>query len=209
MSTPTSWLRRLFPPSPNFGQFLAEQCESVRRITDGLATTLGDANHQPDLAAFETMEEDSNGLRLRNLEALNKAFSTPYDREDIYRAADILDGIVLHTMRTVREMEALDLSADATIIDLASIVQTGVVALDSGFSALAQKGPLVAQDVEVARRTERLARRRYDSALASLYQQVDPIEIMKRREIYHHLADGAALVRKAAGVLGDIAVKSS
>jgi uncharacterized protein Yka (UPF0111/DUF47 family) len=177
-------------------------------MTDALAAALEVQETSIDVEAFVIMEHSANQLRLRNIDRLNHAFSTPFDREDIYRAADSLDGIVLHSMRTVRELCALELVPDQAMLELATIIRSGVAALDHGFETLSKDGAPPTEHIELARDTDRKARRRYEVALATLFEGDDIRDMMKRREIYHHLTDGASHVRQVARILGDIVVKT-
>jgi aldehyde:ferredoxin oxidoreductase len=46
-------------------------------------------------------------------------------------------------------------------------------------------------------------------AVAELFEGDNVLDILKRREIHHHLANGAKRVCKTAGVLQDIVAKTA
>lgn len=199
-------VRRFVPEVPDFATLLARQGAQVQKTIDDLVeyvqhpeATLRDQLHRD--------EEEAGRLRDENMRRLNNAFSTPFDREDIYRAIEELDWIVVHTRRTAREMEILRVTPDNFIREICLEIQTGVRALEMGFSQLGSDTEAAYRQAEAARRVDRRARHLYEEALGELFQGDDVVDMLKRREIYHHLADGAKRVRKTAEVLQDIVVK--
>jgi len=198
--------RRFVPEVPDFATLLARQGAQVRKTIDDLVayvqdprSTLRDQLHRD--------EEEAERLRDENMRRLNNAFSTPFDREDIYRAIEELDWIVVHTRRTAREMEILHVTPDNFIRELCLEIQTGAAALETGFSCLGKDSHEADRQAESARKVDRRARQIYEEALGELFAGDDVADMMKRREIYHHLADGAKRIRKTAEVLQDIIVK--
>lgn len=58
-------------------------------------------------------EHAADVIKVRNIHALNEAFSTLIDREDIYRAIMDLDKIVNYCKTAVKEMSMLGVAPDA------------------------------------------------------------------------------------------------
>src|SRR3989338_5956796 len=81
-------------------------------------------------------EHEADLIKMRNLHALNEAFSTPIDREDIYRAIADLDRIVTYCKTTVSEMDVLGVTPDTFIVEKSKLLQEGIDALVAGFSKL-------------------------------------------------------------------------
>ncbi len=200
------WFERLFPKMMDFGALLTEQAAQVEQALTQLGTML--AQEGIDTERLEALEKDADALRERNARALNEAFATPFDREDIQRAIEELDWIVVHTMSTGREMAVLGVSSDDTINDLLAIVIEGAAALHEGFAKLQSHPDQTAAAIEKARHVDRRARRRYEQGLAALFDSGDALRILRRREIYHHLKDAAKRVLKGAVVLEAIHVKN-
>ena len=201
-----SFFRRLFPPLPDFAALLAEQAAHVQRSVDHVLALLeGEADSG---AQIDADEEEADRIRLRNLEQLNAAFSTAFDREDIYRAIEALDWVVVHMKRTARELEVLGVAPSPPMVELGAEVQRGVSALAEGFLHLAKDPRSARAAAELARGTNKRARKLYECALGQLFQGEVTVEMLKRREIYHHLADGAKRVSSAAEILQHIVVKA-
>lgn len=200
------WRDRLLPRVPDFADLLAEQCRHVWRNARDLVDVLDEG--PPDgIERLDANEAEAERLRRRNLRRLNRAFSTPFDREDIHRAIEQLDWITVHLNRVPHEMRALEVTADEPMRQLGREVLRGVEALTDGFAALKDTPQAAAGHAEAARKSERRARRLYEHGLASLFQGTDHIQMLKRRELYHHLADGAKRVHSAASILLEIVVK--
>ena len=84
---------RVFPKTPDFYTMLAEQCQQVGHTTNLLVEYMetGDSD-VGNLVKRNKHEADV--IKVRNIHTLNEAFSTPIDREDIYRAIVDLDDVV-------------------------------------------------------------------------------------------------------------------
>ena len=201
-------LRSFAPEVPDFATLLERQSAHVRKTIDDLVEYV----QHPEASLRDQLhrdEEEAQKLRDENMRRLNNAFSTPFDREDIYRAIEELDWIVVHTRRTAREMEILGVTPDNFIREICLEIQTGVTALAASFAKLGCDTEAAFRQAETARRIDRRARNLYEEALGELFKGDDTIDMLKRREIYHHLADGAKRVRKTAEVLQDIVVKAA
>ncbi|RMG14116.1 MAG: DUF47 family protein [Planctomycetota bacterium] len=201
-----SLLQRLFPPTPDFPGLLAEQARHVRLAVDHVVALLRGQELPP--AQIDEDEAQADRLRQRNFAALNDAFSTPFDREDIYRAIEALDWIVVHMKRTARELEVLEVEPSPPMAQLGAEIQRGTSALAEGFALLAQRPQDAIPRGEEARGTNKRARAIYERALRDLFRGEVTTDMLKRREIYHHLADGAKRVGRAAEVLLNIVVKA-
>ncbi len=201
-------LARVFPSTPDFFKLLTEQCVLVGVSVNGLVEYVktGDAELGRQL---KRDEHEADLIRIRNIHILNEAFSTPIDREDIYRAIADLDQIVTYCKTTYSEMDVLNVAPDTFIIEKAKLLQEGVNALVAGFGKLGVTPLEAAKDADAARKTQRQVERLYRVALAELFKGDDYIDMLKRREIYRHLSNAAHNVRHCANTLQDIVVKIS
>jgi uncharacterized protein Yka (UPF0111/DUF47 family) len=150
------------------------------------------------------------------------------DREDIYRAIVGLDKILNYAKTTTREMEALNLTPDKYMLEIAGEYLNGARALKAGFNKLSENPSVAEEDARIARKTERNVEKIYRRALAELFsvdesiQKLDAnvpgskkeamltvVEMFKRRELYRHLSNGSDRMARAADILHDIVVKIS
>ena len=205
------WLERAFPKGHDFALLLKEQAASVAASVELVRDHL---DHRPQAQGVPTAEDVARSFeqarleKQRCLEALNDSFATEFDREDIFRAIEDLNWIAEYAARGVEELHALALVSDDATGRLAVTVARGARALSDAYAALGtdkRAALALAHEGEIC---DGQARAEYVTALgALLVPGVDPLEAMKRREVYHHLADAATRVRRASMVLANMIVK--
>jgi uncharacterized protein Yka (UPF0111/DUF47 family) len=201
-------LDRVFPKVPDFFHMLTEQTIMVAKTVDLLVEYM--ENGDPKVAeAVKQDVHEADLIKMRNLHELNDAFSTPIDREDIYRAIIALDDIVMYCKTTVHEMDVLGVTPDQFMRDISHCIKEGVTALTNGFAKLGNNPGFAAQDANLARQAERHAEKLYRVALPILFDGSDYINMFKRREIYRHLTNAAQHMALCANRLHDIVVKIS
>jgi uncharacterized protein Yka (UPF0111/DUF47 family) len=201
-------LDRVFPKIPDFFHMLTEQTIMVAKTVNLLVEYM----EHGDPKVAELLKQDvheADIIKMRNLHELNDAFSTPIDREDIYRAIIALDEIVMYCKTTVHEMDVLGVTPDDFMRNVAHCIKEGVDALTNGFSKLGTTPATAALDANEARTAERHAEKLYRVALPNLFDGTDYINMFKRREIYRHLTNAAEHMALCANRLHDIVVKIS
>ena len=115
------------------------------------------------------LEHAGDRLKARNLDVLHRSFSTPMDREDIYRAVTAIDTVLNYAKTTVREMSVLKLPPDLHTLRMAMLLDEGAQALRDGFAAI-EKDPNRAElEADRARKTERGTEKLYRAALTELF----------------------------------------
>lgn len=197
---------RVFPKMPDFFALLTEQCQHVAQTTGRLVEFM----ETGDSAVGQSIRQDeheADRVKIHNLHTLNEAFSTPIDREDLYRAIIDLDEIVNYCKTTVSEMEVLGLAPDKHCLEMAMHIKLGTDALVQGYARLAKEPALAAEDADIARKAERRVEKNYRRAIAELFVGDDYIHMFKRREIYRHLSNAADRMANCANTLHDIVVK--
>ena len=199
---------RIFPKAPDFFGMISEQTIKVTHTVDLLVEYM----EHGDPTFAEALKQDvheADLIKMRNLHELNDAFSTPIDREDIYRAIMALDDIVMYCKTTVHEMDMLGVTPDDFMRDISHSIKEGVDALASGYAKLGTSPAAAAMDANAARHADRHAEKLYRAALPNLFEGTDYINMFKRREIYRHLTNAAHHMALCANRLHDIVVKIS
>ena len=199
-------LGRIFPKMPDFFTMLSNQCEQVAKTAGLLVEFMETADHEVG-RQIRKDEHEADRVKISNLHTLNEAFSTPIDREDLYRAIMDLDEIVNYCKTTVSEMEVLGLAPDKHCLEMAMHIKLGTDALVHGFAKLAKTPQNAAGDADSARKAERRVEKAYRRAIADLFQGDNYIHMFKQREIYRHLANAADRMAHCANTLHDIVVK--
>ncbi len=199
-------LDRLIPTPPDFFALLAEQSAMVTLTIRNLQQYMnnGDNSLAEELAIDE---HKADTLKKRNLHQLNRAFSTPIDREDIYRAIASLDWIITHCKSTINEMLDLQVEPDDHMRTILNELLSGSEALERGFNSLSTYPADCEKEAQTARHAHRRIERFYRHSLIDLFQGEVTPEMLKKREVYHHLMDGSRHLHQSANVLHDIMVK--
>jgi uncharacterized protein Yka (UPF0111/DUF47 family) len=210
---------------PDFYGLINLQCDHICQALDVYVEFM----ESGDIAAGDrvrAMEKEGDELKAKNMEVLSRAFATPMDREDIYRAIVTIDEILNYAKTTVREVEALEIKPDKYMADMARLIRDGSMALRDGYAMISSNPNGAEVYAAIARKSERSTEKVYRAALKDLFHAQDHIdalgkkaenaevdamvyviEIFKRREVYRHLSNGADRVEHAAGVLHDIIVQ--
>ena len=199
-------INRMIPTPADFFSLLAEQSTMVTETLRNLDLYM----RQCDTQTANILSEDehaADSLKIRNLHQLNRAFSTPIDREDIYRSIEALDWIITHCKSTINELLDLDVAPDTHMQAICSELLQGSEALQRGFEALAVYPSAAEEAAHNARHSHRKIERLYRHSLAELFQGDVTTDMLKKREIYHHLMDGSRRLHAAANILHDIMVK--
>jgi uncharacterized protein Yka (UPF0111/DUF47 family) len=223
----TRLVDRVFPRMPDFYSLLNDQCDLVVEAMEIFVQFMesGDRTLAKQVRALEKRGDE---LKARNTDILNKSFSTPMDREDIYRAIASIDHIVNYAKTTTREIEVLNVQPDKYMLELAVLLKEGAYALQRGYRKLSESPRQAEADSQAARKAERTSEKVYRRALGELFredayidmlarQETDTkvaavklvIDIFKHREIYRHLSNASDRLARAGEVLHDIVVKIS
>lgn len=218
---------RVFPRMPDFYSLLNEQCDLAVEALEIFVQFMEKGD--PALAKqVRALEKRGDVLKARNTDILSKSFSTPMDREDIYRAIATIDHIVNYAKTTTREIEVLNVEPDKYMLELAVLLKEGAYALQRGYRKLSENPHQAEEDSQAARKAERSSEKVYRRALGELFREEAYIEILgnqetdtkvaavklvldifKHREIYRHLSNAADRLARAGEVLHDIVVKIS
>ncbi len=216
----------LFPRMPDFYGLLGEQCDVLVKAMDAMLgfMTTGDTDMAREVRRLEKIGDQ---LKARNIDILNRSFSTTFDREDIYMAIVRIDHVLNYAKTTMREMELLEVTGDRYTLAMARQLKAGAVALQSGFQHLKSQPLAGESDARAARKTERRVEKIYREALVEMFQgeryrtlmsENTPLDThecmdfvvssMKRREVYRHLSNASDRLAHAADLLHDIIVKN-
>jgi len=159
--------------------------------------------------AVEKAEHEADELRKQVVEALNRAFVTPIDREDIYALSGAVDDMADYANATVREMIDFGVTTNNHLKLMAQGVSEIGEIVTQAISQM-RDNPQLANDLVVrAKKRENFVEHCYREALVDLFRSNDVKEILKTREIYRHLSNAADRGDTAANIIGNIIFKVS
>jgi uncharacterized protein len=194
---------RLMPRDQHFGALFVVDGENLRAAT---AELLEMVTHYDDLEArvqrVRDLEHTGDVIGDDLIDRLERAFITPFDREDIHELVSRVDDIVDRVQEIAETFLLYDVKAPtAEARELATILDTQAVRLLEAFHGLdTMKG------LEVPLREVHELENRADgasrAAIAGLFRGgIDAIEVIKWRDIYHYLEEAIDAAEDAAEVL--------
>ncbi len=222
-----SLLDNILPRVPPFFKYLHEQSEMLVKTFSALVVYLesGERIRAGEVAALETQAAE---FREKLLEILSNAFSTPMDREDVYRAIASIHEPIWSARIAAEEMDALGIKSDRFAVEMATILREAASALEHGYAKMDKDARSASGDAGVAVRCRSTIDKAYRRALAELYNvettlqslqanetnaKVDAmnqvVNILKKRELYRHLHFAGRQMGEAGSVLKGIIVQMS
>jgi predicted phosphate transport protein (TIGR00153 family) len=203
---------RLTPRGSQFFDMISALAAELVRGADELAQLLGaDAEARQEIAErLRDIEHAADETAHSIIQALNRTFVTPFDRDDIYRLTSSLDDC----------MDAMEEAGDRIVLyqvtrlpagvrDQMSVLQRAAELTSQAMPRLRAPGELGHFWVEI-NRLENEADRVYRALLVELYTDADdPIEVMKLKEIVDMLEQAADAFEHVANTVETIALKES
>jgi predicted phosphate transport protein (TIGR00153 family) len=170
------------------------------------------SNPDSGLAAqVNKIEKDADEVRRILIDELNQTFVTPIDREDIFALSRAIDDILDYADSTIEEMVLFQAQSNSYIQRMASLLHDAAHEIYQGVLQLDDHPSVAAEHAVRAKALENRMETVYREALADLFSDADDMEkivqILKLREIYRHMSNGADRGDEAANVIGDIVVK--
>jgi uncharacterized protein Yka (UPF0111/DUF47 family) len=144
------------------------------------------------------------------IQLLNTQYVTPFDREDIYELATAIDDVVDHIEEACDLLELYNLEQPARrAVEQCDIIVGATEQLAVALSGL--KGLRgVQQALVLVKQKEDEGDRLVREAIGSLFHdsRIDPLVVIRWKDIYDSLEDAIDACETAANVLGNIVVKN-
>jgi uncharacterized protein len=163
---------------------------------------------QSDVKAVETAGDQ---ITHDIVQLLNTQYVTPFDREDIYELATAIDDVVDHIEEASDLLDLYNLEQPARrAVEQCGIIRAAAEQLAIGLSGLKGLRGVQQALVEVKRKEDegdRLVR----DAIGALFhdERIDPLVVIRWKDIHESLEDALDACETAANVLGNIVVKNA
>lgn len=195
----------IFPPKYDFQRMVQDQAEMTKEGVRALVDWLKEGSiSSPDaLVAIEQKADDSRHLMEGKL---MEAFSTPFDRQDIYSLARQMDYILNYSLSTAVEMRAFGVPPDETILRMAQVLQAGTALVAEAVRLMGTHAVEAGRMVQKMRWAEREIENAYVAGLSAVLRTDEPVLAMGKREVYHHLKDAGRTLSDTIDVLHRIIV---
>lgn len=194
---------RLMPRDARFGELFVADGENLRSATTEL---LEMTTRYDDLEArvqrIRDLEHQGDVISDDLIERLERAFITPFDREDIHELVSRVDDVVDRVQEIAETFVLYDVTTPTPEArELARILDDQAERLLEAFRRLDAMKDLETPLKEV-HELENLADGRSRAAIAGLFRGgIDALEVIKWRDIYHYLEEAIDSAEDAAEVL--------
>ncbi len=207
-----SWKDILFKKEPDkFIALLIEHAKAVQRGMDALYDYMKTGEKEKYTKIVEQAEKDADEIRRILVDELNRAFITPFDREDIFALSRAIDDVIDYADTTIHEMELLDIEPDEFLTDMTALLADAAREIVMAMQTLESHPGVASEHARRAKSAENRVERAYRKAVAKLFEGADDIDdilkILKYREIYRHISNAADRADEAGNIIGDIVVK--
>ncbi|MDD2710240.1 MAG: DUF47 family protein [Verrucomicrobiae bacterium] len=205
-------LNRFMPKEEDFFALLEQASTLVIQGSEQLQQLLEDYTDLPTkLHALENQEHACDRITHMTMDRLNKAFITPFDREDIHQLVSAIDDIMDTIEAAAQRMEMVRLKKPTEPIKkLSQIIHRQCLCVHQavqGLRDIRNFNSIQDQCVEI-HRLENESDILMKQAIGHLFDvEKDPIELMKMKEIYENLEVVTDRCEAVASTIQGVVVK--
>ena len=207
-------MKFLLPKQVNFLEYFERAADNVLAGAVAFQAMITDYRDlEAKTAAIKTIETQGDAITHETLDALNKTFITPIDREDIHalisKLDDILDLIDAAAHRLLGYRIAAPtpelVAISAHLIKPIEIIKQALLMLDNS-----RHHPRIIQLCEQVNELEHDADVLHRNAIMRLFdEEKDPIRILKLKEIYENLEEATDCCEDVVNVIESVILKNS
>jgi predicted phosphate transport protein (TIGR00153 family) len=202
---------RLLPREEKFYHLFLKQVEIIseasRLLLEGVKT--GNGRLAGAAAEINVLEHRGDEVIHELFTRLNQTLITPIDPEDIHNLSSALDNVLDGVEDTAHRLVSYRIDPiPPAMIKLAEIVASCAKALKAAFEALEHNGPIMEHCIEINRlenEADLIGRR----SVVDLFDQNDPIALIKFKEVYEFFEETIDSCEDVADVLQNVVVKNS
>ncbi len=194
-------------------KFVALLIEQAEVTLDGMKLLEKCILH-PDEEAIEQIrqkEYQADEVRRVLIDELHNTFITPFDREDIFNISLNIDDMLDYALTTVEEMELLEVEADDFLIKMVSLIKQEAEELLMATHRLSANPRVAGQHAQRAKKLENEVENIYRAAIVDLFTKAKDFKplmmMLRRREVYRHVANMSDKADAAANVFGMVVMK--
>lgn len=205
---------KFLPSQVDFQKFFERSADNVLAGAQAFNAMVDDyTDLEAKVARIKELETTGDGITHETLDALNRTFITPIDREDIHALSSKLDDILdlidaaAHRLLGYRIAETTpDLVQHARmLIKPIETIKAALLLLDN----MKHQERILGLCREI-RRLEHEADVIHHGAITRLFDhEKDPIRIMKLKEIYENLEEATDRCEDVADVIESVILKNS
>lgn len=197
---------RLFPVKYDFYEMLDNQARITASGIDALYNWLGNGSETESKALIQ-YAKDADEIRINMERKLIEAFTTPFDRVDIYSISVGMDKIIEYAKSTLLSMQEYDVKSNDIISKMVGKLKEGADLFSGSIKELKNNPSASGQNIAKMRDTHVMIEQFYRDGMAVVFKSNDPMYAIKQREVYHHVKDASENLEDAVDILHRIVVR--
>lgn len=190
----------------DFYSVLTQQAQTVRDTVSALGVFCENPT-QENGDFVKTKEHEADQIRYQLVDAINRTFTTPIDRDDLFRLSTAIDDLADYAWTTVKDLRIYDIPPDKNLSSMAEILLQMADGILLCVTNLANNHALVSAEAIKVKKLENRMNSRFHESIAELFTSDDIKKILKYREIYSHMNHASDKGDVCADMLQDIVVK--
>jgi uncharacterized protein Yka (UPF0111/DUF47 family) len=201
---------RLTPQKREFFDLYCRAAANSREITRLLLELLeGWPDSRDSLTAIRAAEHIGDSLTHDVISLINGTFVTPFDRDDMYRLATVLDDICDHVDEAADNIDAYEVTdVPALAVEQARVVHQAASYLQDAVEKL-EGFHITTEQLMAVRGLEDDGDRLSREAVAALFRSgADPLTIIRWKDIHEQIEEANDACENAADVLEAILVRN-
>lgn len=210
----TSIIKLFMPKDRVFYGLFEEVSVVLTEMTIVFSEAIAEPNEEKRTALLKSLEDfehKNDDITHRIFIELGRNFITPFDREDIHSLATSLDDIADYIWGTAKKITNYSIMVDDPVTrDFVNIINKSVQALRKAVEELRNMKDLraITASCVLINSLENEADDLLDNAMLALFSSdIDPVELIKRKDLYEMLEIVTDKCEDAANVIESIIVK--
>ena len=200
------FMDKIFPKKYNFYSMLQEQSKTNYQVIHALEKWVKDRD-VTDYNDLFIKKNEADKIRFKLEHDLVEAFTTPFDRQDLYSISVQMNKIIDCSISILKTIKALNIEVDSTIIGMSSLLSKGSLELSEAILVLESNPAEFQSKIENIRIAQNLMEEIYISGLSDLFLHKDAITILRYREVYSYLKEAAILLGGTVDIYHRICVR--
>ncbi len=204
----------LIPQDKLYFNLLEEQASIVLKASELFKEMIDDYDftaYGVKMQRMHALEHEGDEIVHKIIQKLHKTFITPIDQEDISKLVSSFDDVLDYIDAVANRIFLFKLKTiDPVIRDFVRIILQQVQEVNSALKQVRKmKQEEIEKQFKIVHRLENEADDLYDSSIAKLFEEKDPIRILVMKEIYEFLEEITDQCEDVCLVIQDIVMKNA
>lgn len=199
-------LDRLFPAKYPFYEMIDQQAKTNELAVKALYSWLSSSSEADSNTLLQTVK-DSDHVRKLLERDLIEAFTTPFDRVDIYSLSSGMDKVIQYTRSTLLSMKAYEVRPNDIIMDMVDNLKEGTSIFYECAKDLKENPSKSEETFSKMRDTHVKIEQLYLNGMTAVFKGSDPMHALRQREVYHHIKDASTNLEDTVDILHRVVVR--